>query len=125
MTHIHEAERFAWRVARHAWLVASLALPAVTHASTPTMAECLEGSDFIANAAIARDNGIAREAFVERLEADMTLIHAFPPELRWFVKDADDERFLHAQVETVFDAPARPVDHRNAFLRACFRRFEV
>ena len=89
------------------------------------MAECLEGSDFIANAAVARDNGIARDAFVDRLEADMTLIHAFPPELRWFVKDADDERFLHAQVETVFDAPAAPADHRNAFLRACFQRFGI
>ena len=94
-------------------------------ASVPTMAECLEGSDFIANAAIARDNGVARDAFVERLEADMMLIHAFPRELRWFVKDADDERFLHGQVETVFDAPASPADHRNAFLRACFRRFEA
>src|SRR5262245_36836772 len=89
-------------------------------ASVPTLNECLEGSDFIANAAIARDNGMARDAFVERLEADMTLIQAFPPELRWFVKDADDERFLHAQVESVFDAPAAPADHRKAFLRACF-----
>jgi hypothetical protein len=95
------------------------------HASVPTMAECLEGSDFIANAALARDNGVARDAFVERLEADMMLIHAFPPELRWFVKDAEDERFLHGQVETVFDAPVTPDDHRKAFLRACFRRFEV
>ena len=95
------------------------------HASVPTMAECLEGSDFIANAALARDNGVPRDAFVERLEADMVLIHAFPPELRWFVKDADDERFLHRQVEAVFDAPVRPADHRNAFLRACFRRFEA
>ena len=108
-------------------LVAAAATLAVAgaHASMPSMAECLEGSDFIANAALARDHGIARDAFVERLEADMMLIHAFPPELRWFVKDADDERFLHGQVETVFDAPTAPDDHRNAFLRACFRRFEV
>jgi len=111
---------------RGALAAAVVALAVVgAHASVPTMAECLEGSDFIANAAIARDNGVARDAFVERLEADMMLIHAFPRELRWFVKDADDERFLHGQVETVFDAPASPADHRNAFLRACFRRFEA
>lgn len=94
-------------------------------AGQSTIVECIEGSDFIANAALARDHGAARDAFVERLEADMMMIHAFPPELRWFVKDADDERFLHGQVETVFDAPATPDDHRNAFLRACFRRFEA
>jgi hypothetical protein len=94
-------------------------------ASAPSLSECLGGSDFIANAAIARDHGMAREAFVERLEADMMIIHAFPPELRWFVKDVDDERFLHEQVETVFDAPATPENHRRAFLRACLGRFDA
>ena len=113
------------RVQRALAAAVAALVAAGAHASVPTMTECLEGSDFIANAAIARDNGIARDAFVERLEADMMLIHAFPPELRWFVKDADDERFLHGQVETVFDAPATPADHRKAFLRACFRRFEA
>ncbi|MEO5764400.1 MAG: hypothetical protein ABIR52_03745 [Casimicrobiaceae bacterium] len=94
-------------------------------ASAPTLAECLEGSDFIANAAIARDNGVVRVSFVERLEADLSLIRAFPPALRWFVKDGEDERFLHGQVERVFDAPALPADHREAFLRACLRRLEA
>jgi len=125
MMPVRKAKRFARRVACFAVAAVALTLSAAASASVPTMAECLEGSDFIANAAIARDSGIAREAFVERLEADMTLIHAFPPELRWFVKDADDERFMHAQVETVFDAPAAPAEHRKAFLRACFQRFEV
>lgn len=115
------------RTARARWML-GIALGcgvATAAASAPSLSECLEGSDFIANAAIARDHGMAREAFVERLEADMMIIHAFPPELRWFVKDIDDERFLHAQVETVFDAPAMPEDHRQAFLRACFGRFDA
>jgi hypothetical protein len=123
MTTVHAGHRGAHTAARLAVAAAWLALaPLSARASAPTMAECLEGADFIANAAVARDNGVERDAFVERLESDMMLIHAFPPELRWFVKDADDERFLHAQVETVFDDPAAPADHRNAFLRACFER---
>ena len=105
-------------------LVAAAATLAVAgaHASVPSMAECLEGSDFIANAALARDHGIARDAFVERLEADMMLIHAFPPELRWFVKDADDERFLRAAAMDVFDRPLSPERHRAAFFAACVTR---
>ena len=122
----HESDASTSACLRRALVAAAAALAAAgAHASVPTMAECLEGSDFIANAALARDNGVARDAFVERLEADMMLIHAFPPELRWFVKDAEDERFLHREVVSVFDAPAAPDDHRKAFLRACFRRFEV
>ena len=93
-----------------------------TVASAPTMAECLEGSDFIANAAIARDHGISRDAFIARLDDDLSLIHAFPAELRWFAKDADDERFLREEAQAVFDVPVTPDDHRTAFLRACFRR---
>lgn len=103
----------------------ALACSAQAAASAPSLSECLEAADFIANAAHARDNGMTRAAFMGRLAEDLVAIRAFPAELRWFVKDADDERFLHGQVETVFDAPAAPDDHRNAFLRACFRRFEV
>ena len=123
MTTVRAGHCGARNVARSALAAVWIAVvPCSASASAPTMNECLEGADFIANAALARDNGVERDAFVERLENDMTLIHAFPPELRWFVKDVDDERFLHAQVETVFDDPAAPADHRNAFLRACFER---
>jgi len=91
-------------------------------ASSPTLAECLEGSDFIANAALSRDHGMTRTAFLERLDQDMFAIRAYPAELRWFVKDEDDERFLHSAAQSVFDAPAQPEAHRAAFLRACFER---
>jgi hypothetical protein len=91
-------------------------------ASVPTLADCLEGSDFIANAARARDNGITRKAFIARLNEDFVAIRAFPAELRWFVKDDDDERFLESAAETVFDAPVAPGAHRIDFLRACFER---
>jgi len=103
---------------------AALALLAAApaEASSPSVETCFEGSDFIANAAIARENGVAREVFVARVEADFVMIRAFPPELRWFVMDEDDERFLRTAVAEVFDSPRSPEAHRAGFLDACFSR---
>ena len=92
---------------------------------TLSVAECLEGSDFIANAASSRNYGMAREVFLARLEEDLATIQAFPPELRWFVKDAEDERFLVASVQLVFDQPMTPEGHRARFLDACFSRATI
>ncbi len=91
-------------------------------ASALTVTECFEGSDFIANAARARENGVARDEFLRRLDDDLELIQAYPPALRWFAKDADDERLLTQAARDVFDAPAAPDDHRARFLAACFAR---
>ncbi len=103
--------------------LAALAAGALSaRASVPAMNDCLEGSDFIANAARAREHGMTREAFVARLDEDLLLIHAFPPELRWFARDEDDARFLRAEVEIVFDVPESPDAHRADFLRACLKR---
>ncbi len=103
-----------------ATLALFVALPA--DASSPSVETCFEGSDFIANAAIARENGMARETFVARVEADLVMIRAYPPEMRWFVMDEDDERFLRAAVVDVFDSPRSPESHRARFLDACFSR---
>ena len=91
-------------------------------ASNISVAECFEGSDFIVNAALARENGVSRAAFLGRLEDDLELIQAFPPQLRWFAKDAEDERFLYESARLVFDAPEAPERHRARFLAACFTR---
>ncbi len=93
-----------------------------THAGSPSVAECFEGSDFIANAARARDNGIARTVFLARMDEEFVMTRAFPPALRWFAKDTADEQFLRAAAKTVFDAPATPEHHRVLFLDACFAR---
>jgi len=109
-------------------VVATLALVAcagVAAASVPSVAECLEGSDFIANAARARDNGIARDRFLERLDSDLETIRAFPPALRWFARDGDDEAFLREATESVFREPQAPDEHRAGFLRACFARLST
>lgn len=105
------------------WLAAVAAAISLTAgASTLSVSDCFEGSDFIANAALSRENGMARDDFLNRLEEDFQLIQAFPPALRWFAKDEDDERFLYQYAREVFDAPEAPEGHRARFLAACFTR---
>jgi hypothetical protein len=105
-------------------LVAALAAlaPPTASAAVSTLEECIEGSEFIANAAASRDNGLPREAFLDRLEGDFVAIRAFPAPLRWFVKDPDDEAFLRMAAEDVFDRPLAPDRHREAFFAACVTR---
>jgi hypothetical protein len=101
-------------------LSASLGVPADAH--TPSPQECLEGGDFIAHAAESRDHGMARAEFLDKLVADIYLIQAFPPSLRWFVVDPDDAEFLRDESARVFDAPLPPEAHRGQFLARCFER---
>ena len=91
-------------------------------ASRPSMAECFEGSDFIANAALSRDAGMSSEAFIDRMEQDFVAIQSFPSELRWFVHDADDEAFLLDSAREVFTRPGAAESHRQTFLQACVER---
>jgi len=113
------------RLVSNAIVAAVLWAPMVAVASVPTLADCLEASDFIVNAALSRDNGMTRDAFIDRLTGDFVAIRAFPSELRWFVRDEDDERFLEDAAEHVFDAPATPAVHRREFLQACFERLSL
>jgi len=101
-------------------LAATSSPPTMGHA--PSLQECFEGGDFIANAAQARDNGIPKSAFIDRLVADIYAIQAFPPELRWFVVDPQDAEFLIAEASQVFDRPLPPEAHRADFLSRCFDR---
>jgi len=102
-------------------LLAALGTSRVTaHALSPQ--ECFEGGDFIAHAAESRDNGMTRAAFLDNLVADIRLIQAFPPELRWFVVDPTDAEFLHAEASAVFDSPQPSETHRAQFLSRCFDR---
>jgi hypothetical protein len=101
-------------------LVSMIAASAV--AGRPTMDECLEGSDFIRNAALSRDAGLSGDAFLERMRGDFSSIRAFPAELRWFVHDEGDELFLAEQARLVFEQPRNADGHRIRFLRACIDR---
>ena len=101
---------------------ATLILSSGVAAQPHSARECQEGGDFIRNAALSRDSGTTRAFFVGRLEDDLQTIRAFPPSLRWFVHSAEDERFLRAEVEAVFDAPEESERHRAGFLERCARR---
>jgi len=102
----------------------ALAWSAVAAAHPHSARECREGGDFIRNAALARDAGYTREFFVGRLEEDFVMIRAFPPDLRWFVRDPGDEEFLRSEVEAVFGAPTSSDQHRAGFLQRCVLRAE-
>jgi hypothetical protein len=87
-----------------------------------TLTECIEGSDFIMHAAQARDYGLSRDDFLGRMEHDIQAIKAFPPALRWFVQDQDDEALLVGYARLVFDDPKAPDSHQSDFLQACSER---
>jgi hypothetical protein len=101
-------------------VVCALADAAAAH--DLTLDECLEGSDFIKHAAMSRDYGLTREAFLDRMEGDLLVIQQFPPQLRWFVQDPDDETLLTQAAKTVFDSPREPESHQSDFLAACVER---
>jgi hypothetical protein len=86
------------------------------------MEECLEGSDFIRNAALSRNGGIAADTFLDRMSEDFLVVRGFPAELRWFVHDDSDELFLAEQARLVFERASDPDEHRAYFLRACLER---
>ena len=102
--------------------VCGLVCAGVAAASRHSMDECFEGADFIGNAALARDAGMAEGAFLERMEGDFLTIRAFPTELRWFARDPGDEAFLLSEAREVFTHPEPPADHRRAFLQDCVER---
>lgn len=87
-----------------------------------TLDECLEGSDFIKHAAMSRDYGLTRQAFLDRMEGDLLVIQQFPPPMRWFVQDQEDETLLTQAAKTVFDSPREPESHQSDFLTVCVER---
>ena len=87
-----------------------------------TLNECIEGSDFIMHAAMSRDYGVTRETFLTHMQTDLQAIQQFPPQLRWFVQDNDDEQLLVQAAQTVFDDPHEPTSHQSDFLTTCVER---
>jgi hypothetical protein len=84
--------------------------------------ECTEGSDFIKNAALSRENGMDGMTFLAQTIADLAAIKSFPPALRWFVQDQYDEDYLLAAVAEVFSHPQAPQLHQRSFFGECITR---
>ncbi len=98
-------------------LLSAVAAGASAHELTAR--ECMEGSDYIRNAALSRDSGVTEAAFMDVFERDMMMIARVPPSLRWFVQDQDDESLLRAALDDVFSRPQSPQQHALDFARAC------
>jgi hypothetical protein len=81
--------------------------------------ECREASQFIGNAARARDNGYSRDKFVARFDEDIMLLAGMRPETRWFVHGDNETRFLRAAILQVYDSPREANAHERIFLAAC------
>ena len=103
-------------------LAAALCLVGSAAAHPLSREECTEGSDFIKNAALSRENGMDGMTFLARTIEDLTLIKAFPPALRWFVQDQHDEDYLLAAVADVFSHPLEPQVHQRRFFGECITR---
>ena len=98
----------------------SVALDAAAHPLSRQ--ECSEGSDFIKNAALSRENGMDGGTFLTRTIEDLSLIKSFPPSMRWFVQDQNDEDYLLKAVAEVFSSPREPQLHQSSFFGECITR---
>lgn len=111
-------------VAMAIFAAAGTLAPFALHAHALSMNECSEGSDFIRNAALARDDGMPERQFVAQFHADVQALQRLPAELRWFVQDKDDEVFLLSAVQDVFQKPRPAAVHQAQFAVACVRLIE-
>lgn len=105
-----------------AQLLVLLLLPLLASAHSLSREECSEGSDYIRNAALSRDGGMAESQFLDVFEHDLVLLMAIPPSLRWFVQDDDDADFLRAALLDVYRNPKTPQQHAEHFAQACLLR---
>lgn len=101
-------------------MLAALAVQA--HALS--MNECSEGSDYLRNAALARDEGMPEREFVAQFQIDVQALQRLPAELRWFVQDKEDEAFPLSAVQDVFQKPRSAPVHQAQFAVACVRLVE-
>ncbi len=103
----------------------SLMQAAGTLAQTLSASDCVEGAQFVRNAALSRDNGMGARQFIDRLDEDLSMVMAMPPPARWFVYSEVEERLLRHAVARVFDKPQDAEGHRTEFLAACDRLREL
>jgi len=57
--------------------------------------------------------------FVTKLDEDLFVLAAIPPELRWFAHGDAEAQFLREAVLNVFEFPRDPKEHAIEFLASC------
>lgn len=90
-----------------------------TRAESLSATDCAEGGDFIRNAALSRNNGLAAEQFLERLEGDLLMLRGIPEASRWFAYSTIEENLLRQGSLSVFRNPKDPQAHHDEFVRLC------
>ncbi len=100
-------------------LALGLGLAASTQAESLSASDCSEGGDFIKNAALSRDNGIAAERFIATLEDDLSRVRVMPAAARWFAYSDIEEQLLRKATLGVFMRPKNADIHRAEFVRLC------
>lgn len=103
-------------------LLAFTFFPAYCAAHEFSVQECVEGSNFIKNAALARDRGISEASFINKIRDDIEVIQGFPPQLRWFVQDDGDAAFLIDATAAVFQDPKTARMHQADFFVSCLSK---
>jgi hypothetical protein len=119
---IQPGKHAAWSWEKILALLTLMLIPALSIAHQPSRQECTEGGDFIKNAALARDRGMPEESFIAKIQDDLEVIKAFPPQLRWFVQDDEAAEFLLAAATDVFRNPKAAPKHQAEFIKACLRK---
>lgn len=110
---------------RNAWIVIALvcygdfSIAASVSGFLPTEQECHEGSDFIKNAALSRDNGYSGERLVQQFDDDIMVLSGMDPQKRWFVRSPGATQFLRQALADVFAVRRKPKDGAAVFLRSC------
>lgn len=100
------------------------------HAHGRSDHECTEAAEMIGHFADARDahsldesKGVGKEEALSQYDAGWEVVKTFPPELRWFLEDDDDNNLLRAGVEKVFDHPELTPEMLNTEFKAgCIQR---
>lgn len=100
-------------------VVTATDLPWAAQAQALSDRDCREGGDFIYNAALSRDNGMAAAQFLERLEGDLAAIRSFSPAMRWFAYTDVEARLLRLGATAVFREPRPARQHQEHFVQIC------
>lgn len=90
----------------------------VAKPASHTIRECVEGSQFIRNAMLSRNNGHAHKVR-DHFESDVIVLRTLPKHLRWFIYTPRDEVFVRAWINKALASHQDPRQIEQEFLVRC------